>query len=160
NRPRNWRPALPFGCVCRIDARLSCRQVCCEQGQAGPGSAVLGQESEATPQRYPRARRHSVNGCIPTHQRVLYSQSVLEIAKYCSLEELPAMSTTSRREFVRMSLTAGVTVVALRTPDTLFADPFGLLVGLQLYSLREFLPKDFAGTLQKIAAAGYQVVEA
>ena len=36
----------------------------------------------------------------------------------------------------------------------------GLPVGLQLYSLRDLLPKDFAGTLKQIAAAGYQEVEA
>lgn len=32
-------------------------------------------------------------------------------------------------------------------------------VGLQLYSLREMLPKDVKGTLQKVAAAGYTQVE-
>ena len=70
------------------------------------------------------------------------------------------MTTTSRREFIRLSIASGAALALLRTPETLLADPFGLPVGLQLYSLREFLPKDFAGTLQKIAAAGYQVVEA
>ena len=40
------------------------------------------------------------------------------------------------------------------------AYPLGLPLGLQLYSLRELLPKDFDGTLKAIAAAGYTEVEA
>ena len=36
----------------------------------------------------------------------------------------------------------------------------GLPLGMQLYSLRELLPKDFDGTLKAIAAAGYTEVEA
>ena len=38
--------------------------------------------------------------------------------------------------------------------------PFGLPIGLQLYSVREDLAKDYEGTLKKVAAAGYQEVEA
>ena len=33
-------------------------------------------------------------------------------------------------------------------------------IGLQLYSVRNLLPKDFEGTLEKVAAAGYKEVEA
>jgi sugar phosphate isomerase/epimerase len=40
------------------------------------------------------------------------------------------------------------------------ASPFGLPVGLQLYSVREMLPKDYEGTLKQIGALGYQEVEA
>ena len=40
------------------------------------------------------------------------------------------------------------------------AAPLGLPIGLQLYSVREFLPKDFDGTLSKVRAAGYTEVEA
>jgi sugar phosphate isomerase/epimerase len=39
------------------------------------------------------------------------------------------------------------------------ASPFGLPIGLQLYSVRELLPKDYEGTLKQIAALGYQEVE-
>ena len=70
------------------------------------------------------------------------------------------MSPTSRREFLKLSVAAGAAVAVLRTPDALLADALGLPIGLQLYSLREFLPKDFEGTLRQIASAGYQVVEA
>jgi hypothetical protein len=38
--------------------------------------------------------------------------------------------------------------------------PLGLPIGLQLYSVRELLPKDFDGTLAKVRAAGYTEVEA
>jgi sugar phosphate isomerase/epimerase len=42
----------------------------------------------------------------------------------------------------------------------LTADPLGLPVGLQLYSVRALLPKDYAGTLKQVAALGYREVEA
>jgi sugar phosphate isomerase/epimerase len=66
----------------------------------------------------------------------------------------------SRRDFLKFSVAAGVTVSLLQNPSSLFADPFGLPLGLQLYTLRDLLAKDFDGTLKQIAAAGYQEVEA
>ena len=50
--------------------------------------------------------------------------------------------------------------MAFRYPIELDAYPLGLALGLQLYSLRELLPKDFDGTVQAVAAAGYTEVEA
>jgi sugar phosphate isomerase/epimerase len=41
-----------------------------------------------------------------------------------------------------------------------WASPLGLPLGLQLYSVREFLPKDYKGTLQQLGAMGYREVEA
>jgi len=41
-----------------------------------------------------------------------------------------------------------------------FASPFNLPIGLQLYSVRELLPKDFAGTLKQLATLGFGEVEA
>jgi sugar phosphate isomerase/epimerase len=40
------------------------------------------------------------------------------------------------------------------------AAPLSFPIGLQLYSVRDLLPKDFDGTLRKVAAAGYTEVEA
>jgi sugar phosphate isomerase/epimerase len=40
------------------------------------------------------------------------------------------------------------------------ANPLGLPVGLQLYSVRDLLPKDYEGTLQQLGAMGYREVEA
>ncbi len=42
----------------------------------------------------------------------------------------------------------------------LMADPLGLPLGLQLYSVRDLLPKDYEGTLRQLAAIGYREVEA
>jgi sugar phosphate isomerase/epimerase len=68
--------------------------------------------------------------------------------------------TISRREFVKLAGAAGVATLAF--PSALAASPYplGLPLGLQLYSVRELLPKDFDGTLRALAAAGYQEVEA
>ena len=68
------------------------------------------------------------------------------------------MSFTSRRTFLKTSAAAAaVTSVA---PRHLSAAPLALPIGLQLYSVRELLPKDFEGTLHQLAAAGYVEVEA
>ena len=70
------------------------------------------------------------------------------------------MNTTSRRDFLKLAGAASVTALAFRNALPLDAYPLGLPLGLQLYSLRELLPKDFDGTLKAIAAAGYTEVEA
>jgi sugar phosphate isomerase/epimerase len=49
---------------------------------------------------------------------------------------------------------------ALLQTHELWANPLGLPIGLQLYSVRDFLPKDYNGTLQQLGAMGYQQVEA
>ncbi|HEY6448005.1 MAG TPA: sugar phosphate isomerase/epimerase [Acidobacteriaceae bacterium] len=41
-----------------------------------------------------------------------------------------------------------------------FGNPLGLPIGLQLYSVREYLPKDYEGTLKRLGEMGYQEVEA
>jgi sugar phosphate isomerase/epimerase len=70
------------------------------------------------------------------------------------------MHQVTRRNFLQ-SATAGLVYssVLLRS-GRLMASPFGLPIGLQLYSVREMLPKDYEGTLKQIAALGYQEVEA
>jgi len=40
------------------------------------------------------------------------------------------------------------------------ANPLGLPIGLQLYSVRDLLPKDYEGTLRQLGALGYREVEA
>jgi len=70
------------------------------------------------------------------------------------------MTTTSRRDFMKLAGAAAVTAIAFHDAIPLAAYPLGLPLGLQLYSLRELLPKDFDGTLKAIAAAGYTEVEA
>jgi sugar phosphate isomerase/epimerase len=66
------------------------------------------------------------------------------------------MSNTSRRSFLKATAAVAVSATALR----LSAKPLGLPIGLQLYSVRDLLPKDFDGTLAKVRADGYTEVEA
>lgn len=70
------------------------------------------------------------------------------------------MSVRTRRQFLQAGTASLVAGSAMLCGRRLMASPFGLPVGLQLYSVREMLPKDFAGTLKKVAEAGYQEVEA
>src|SRR5580692_9456477 len=67
------------------------------------------------------------------------------------------MGISSRRTFLKASAAAAATTAAARR---LNAAPLSLPIGLQLYSVRELLPKDFDGTLHQLAAAGYVEVEA
>ena len=68
--------------------------------------------------------------------------------------------TTSRREFIKLAGAAGVAMLAIPNGFAAAPYPLGLPLGLQLYSVRELLPKDFEGTLRAIAASGYTEVEA
>jgi len=67
------------------------------------------------------------------------------------------MSLTSRRTFLKASAAAAATTATARR---LAAAPLSLPIGLQLYSVRNLLPKDFDGTLHQLSAAGYKEVEA
>jgi sugar phosphate isomerase/epimerase len=68
------------------------------------------------------------------------------------------LSNISRRSFLRT--TAAAAAAAGAGSVRLAAKPVGVPIGLQLYSVRELLPKDFDGTLAKVRAAGYTEVEA
>ena len=66
--------------------------------------------------------------------------------------------TTSRRSFIKnSSLTiAGVSLL----PGILKAKSPDIIVGIQLYTVRDDMKKDPAGTLKKLSAMGYKYVEA
>lgn len=66
------------------------------------------------------------------------------------------MAVISRRTFVKGAAACAAALEA----RSLWANPLGLPIGLQLYSVREYLPKDYAGTLKRLGAMGYQEVEA
>ncbi len=72
---------------------------------------------------------------------------------------------SSRRDFLS-TLAAGLTVSALKPTWSLAADAPEIEsslngpIGLQLYSLREYGPKDLPGTLAKVRAMGFREVEA
>jgi len=64
---------------------------------------------------------------------------------------------TNRRKFLAQAgvISAGI----MMKPHMLIAKPRNNVVGLQLYSLRDQLPKDVSGVIAKVAAAGYKEVE-
>ena len=70
----------------------------------------------------------------------------------------------SRRDFVT-ALAAGLATTAIRPAGASGAErakirtALGAPVGLQLWSLREYLPKDLPGTLAKVHAMGFRDVE-
>jgi len=68
------------------------------------------------------------------------------------------MKDFSRRGFLKAAGALGAAACAGR--GMLAAGDRHLAVGLQLYSVREQLPKDFDGTLHKLSAIGIQEVEA
>lgn len=63
----------------------------------------------------------------------------------------------SRRNFIKQAGLAAAGAVVL--PSLTFAAAPAKVVGLQLYSLRAQLPTDVAGTIAKVAKAGYKEVE-
>ncbi len=67
------------------------------------------------------------------------------------------MIRSSRRKFLRLS---GAAMAAAATGGRMCAAPLNMPVGLQLYTVRDLLPKDLEGTLKKVRASGYTVVEA
>jgi sugar phosphate isomerase/epimerase len=65
-----------------------------------------------------------------------------------------------RRDFIRnATLGVGAATLAARWPMELRANPYGLPIGIQLYTVRDQLAKDVPGTLKQVAAIGYKEVE-
>lgn len=68
------------------------------------------------------------------------------------------MAISTRRGFLKTGAAASACLLLAGRRG--MALPFGLPLGLQLYSVRDQLPKDYQGTLNKVAALGYRDVEA
>src|SRR6185437_1641834 len=67
----------------------------------------------------------------------------------------------SRRNFLKSGGAALIgSVTLLSNRNLLAATHLDLPLGIQLYSVRDLLPKDYEGTLQQIASLGYREVEA
>jgi sugar phosphate isomerase/epimerase len=62
---------------------------------------------------------------------------------------------STRRDFVKVASATLAFTAAARVQ----AQSLKLPLGLQLYSVRDLLPKDYAGTLKQVAALGYKEVE-
>ena len=69
------------------------------------------------------------------------------------------MTMVTRRRFVQAGVAGVVCAREMFRPEVARATPLGLPLGLQLYSVREQLPGDFAGTLNKLGQMGYREVE-
>jgi sugar phosphate isomerase/epimerase len=66
----------------------------------------------------------------------------------------------NRRDFLRdTALGVTATAAATRWSADLLANPFGMPIGLQLYTLRDALVKDVPGIIKKVAEIGYKEVE-
>jgi sugar phosphate isomerase/epimerase len=68
------------------------------------------------------------------------------------------MTLSSRRSFLKT--TGAVAAATCLRADRLSAAPLKQPLGLQLYSVRNLLPKDFQATLNQLGAVGYKEVEA
>ena len=66
----------------------------------------------------------------------------------------------SRRSFLGRASAAVAYAAASSRGTVSFAEPLGLPLGLQLYSVRQQLAKDFDATLAQVASVGYREVEA
>src|SRR5271169_1338263 len=70
------------------------------------------------------------------------------------------MYRISRRTFLQTASASAVGAAVWSRVPRLMANPLGLPIGLQLYSVRDLLPRDYEGTLRQIGAVGYREVEA
>src|SRR5216683_481565 len=70
------------------------------------------------------------------------------------------MPAISRREFLKYSATHAAMAGLLSAGALeLRANPLGLPIGCQTWPVREMIAKDFPGTIQQLAAAGFQTIE-
>src|ERR1700722_7725046 len=70
------------------------------------------------------------------------------------------MKLHTRREFLAASGGAGLVVAASSVlPLLAWGEAMGLPPGIQLYTVREDLPKDTPGTLKQLYAIGFREVE-
>jgi sugar phosphate isomerase/epimerase len=68
------------------------------------------------------------------------------------------MNSVSRRRFLQ-NAGLGLTALALGRNRQLRANPYGMPIGLQLYTVRDHMEKDVEGTLERVAEIGYREVE-
>ncbi len=70
------------------------------------------------------------------------------------------MRRISRRSFLKTASASAACAALWNSAPQLMANPLGLPLGLQLYSVRNILPKDYEGTLKQVGTLGYREVEA
>lgn len=67
--------------------------------------------------------------------------------------------TTNRRQFLKRTAGIAVAGAVVGFPKWTAADPLGLPIGIQLYTVGDDMNKDAPGTVKKIAEIGYKEVE-
>src|SRR5260370_41182859 len=71
-----------------------------------------------------------------------------------------SMPAISRREFLKSSATSAAAAGLLSVGALeLRANPLGIPIGCQTWPVREMIAKDFPGTIQQLADAGFQTIE-
>ena len=65
------------------------------------------------------------------------------------------MNSINRRRFLQ-NAGLGLTAFALSRNGQLLGSPYGMPIGLQLYTVRDHMEKDLEGTLKRVAEIGYQ----
>ena len=68
------------------------------------------------------------------------------------------MNSIVRRRFLQ-NAGLGLAAFAVSRKGRLLANPYGMPIGLQLYTVRDHLEKDLEGTLKRVAEIGYREVE-
>ena len=71
------------------------------------------------------------------------------------------MSASSRRTFLKNAGATATTASFLAAAGALRlrANPLGMPIGCQTWPVRDMIAKDFPGTIQQLAAAGFQTIE-
>ncbi len=70
------------------------------------------------------------------------------------------MPRISRRSFLKTASASAACAALWNSAPWLMANALGLPLGVQLYSVRDLLPKDYEGTLKQLGAISYREVEA
>lgn len=65
----------------------------------------------------------------------------------------------NRREFLHHAAWGLTAAAVTQWPTDLLANPLGLPIGLELYTVRDQLKEDLYGTIKKVAETGYKEVE-
>src|ERR1700683_2907271 len=69
------------------------------------------------------------------------------------------MEFVSRRKVLKTAAASVAGAALWNSAPWLMANPLGLPIGLQLYSVRDLVAKDYEGTLRQLRAIGYREVE-
>jgi sugar phosphate isomerase/epimerase len=97
-------------------------------------------------------------------RKYLHDQNHVEFRRSSKMKTAQALErsalNSSRRDFVKIGSASLICGSALLRGVRAFAQTLNVPLGIQLYSMREYLPKDFEGTLKQIGSLGYHEVEA